>query len=71
MLQERSETPQGICLPVIHVHMERIGLSRLVVDPDLQAIALDVELGDEPAGGDAADPHRIYMGVRGVESKVR
>ena len=31
MLQERSETPQGICLPVIHVHMERIGLSRLVV----------------------------------------
>ena len=70
MLQIRDQTPGGVGLAVIDEHVQRIWLPGFLVDPDLQAVPLDVELGDELVGGYAAHPHRIYVRIGSVERDV-
>ena len=70
LLREWGEVSEGVCLQIVHIEMKGVGHTSPVIDPDFEAVPFNVELGDEPVGGETAHPHRVNLGILGHESNV-
>ena len=71
VLRERNHLAGGIGLHVIDEQVQCVRHTLPVIDPNLEAVLLDIELCDKAVRRNSLDPQRIYLGRRSHECYVR
>ena len=68
---ETVQHSECVCLHIVYIQIECIRLFLRIVNPDLETVLKDIELGDQILGWHSLDPYGIYLCVWSHKGNVR